>query len=118
MTQVIILSDTFEEFAQPLMKQLGWPTLLCHRLEIKDGNVVNYKLRISEQKREAVKALRAMNYFVISAGDSFNDTAMLAAANVGYLFRSPKAIQQQFPQFQPVEEYKDLLAKVREQLAA
>jgi phosphoserine/homoserine phosphotransferase len=117
-TQVIILSDTFEEFAQPLMKQLGWPTLLCHRLEIKDGNVVNYKLRISEQKREAVKALRAMNYFVISAGDSFNDTAMLAAANVGYLFRSPKAIQQQFPQFQPVEEYKDLLAKVREQLAA
>jgi len=117
-TQVIILSDTFEEFAQPLMKQLGWPTLLCHRLEIKDGNVVNYKLRISEQKREAVKALRAMNYFVISAGDSFNDTAMLAAANVGNLFRSPKAIQQQFPQFQPVEEYKDLLAKVREQLAA
>ena len=117
-TQVIILSDTFEEFAQPLMKQLGWPTLLCHRLEIKDGNVVNYKLRISEQKREAVKALRAMNYFVISAGDSFNDTAMLAAANVGYLFRSPKAIQQQFPQFQPVEEYKDLLAKVRAQLAA
>jgi len=117
-TQVIILSDTFEEFAQPLMKQLGWPTLLCHRLEIKEGKVVNYKLRISEQKREAVKALRAMNYFVISAGDSFNDTAMLAAANVGYLFRSPKAIQQQFPQFQPVEEYKDLLAKVREQLAA
>jgi len=116
LTQVIILSDTFEEFAQPLMKQLGWPTLLCHRLEITEGKVTNYKLRISEQKKEAVKALRAMNYFVISAGDSFNDTAMLGAANVGFLFRAPKAIQQQFPQFEAAEEYKELLQKIREQL--
>jgi len=115
-TQVIILSDTFEEFAQPLMKQLGWPTLLCHRLEITDGKVTNYKLRILDQKKEAVKALRAMNYYVISAGDSFNDTAMLGAADAGFLFRAPKAIQQQFPQFEAVEEYKNLLQKIREHL--
>ena len=112
-TQVLILSDTFEEFAQPLMKQLGWPTLLCHRLEITDGRVTNYKLRIADQKKEAVKALRALNYNIISAGDSFNDTAMLGAANVGFLFRSPKSIQEQFPQFKPIEEYGDLLAEIK-----
>lgn len=112
-TQVIILSDTFEEFAQPLMRQLGWPTLLCHRLVIENGKVTGYKLRIAEQKREAVKALRGLNYNVISAGDSFNDTAMLAAANIGFLFRAPEAIRRQFPQFEPVEEYRDLLAKIQ-----
>jgi phosphoserine/homoserine phosphotransferase len=116
LTQVIILSDTFEEFAQPLMKQLGWPTLLCHRLEIREGKVSNYKLRIPDQKKVAVEALRAMNYFVISAGDSFNDTAMLAAANIGFLFRAPKAIQEQFPQFAAVEEYQDLLERIVKQL--
>jgi phosphoserine/homoserine phosphotransferase len=115
-TQVIILSDTFEEFAQPLMKQLGWPTLLCHRLVLDNGRVSNYKLRIADQKREAVKALRALNYFVISAGDSFNDTAMLAAANVGFLFRSPKAIQQQFPQFAALEDYCELLSTIKSHL--
>ena len=112
-TQVLILSDTFEEFAQPLMKQLGWPTLLCHRLEITDGRVTNYKLRIADQKKEAVKALRALNYNIISAGDSFNDTAMLGAANVGFLFRSPKSIQEQFPQFKAIEEYGDLLGEIK-----
>lgn len=115
-TQVIILSDTFAEFAQPLMKQLGWPTLFCHRLEIQDGKVVNYKLRLPEQKREAVAALRKLNFFVIAAGDSFNDTAMLAEANVGYLFRAPKAIQEQFPQFKPVERYDDLLNLIKSEL--
>jgi phosphoserine / homoserine phosphotransferase len=115
-TQVIILSDTFEEFAQPLMRQLGWPTLLCHRLVIENGKVVNYKLRIPDQKKEAVNALRTLNYFVIAAGDSFNDTAMLAAANVGYLFRAPKAIQDQFPQFEAMEEYSELLARIKAQL--
>ncbi|HEV8542863.1 MAG TPA: bifunctional phosphoserine phosphatase/homoserine phosphotransferase ThrH, partial [Verrucomicrobiae bacterium] len=98
------------------MKQLGWPTLLCHRLVIENGKVANYKLRIAEQKRETVKALRALNYNVISAGDSFNDTAMLAAANAGFLFRAPKAIQQQFPQFPPVEEYNDLLRRIKAEL--
>ena len=88
-TQVIILSDTFEEFAQPLMRQLNWPTLLCHRLVIENGKVVNYKLRIQDQKKEAVKAFRALNYTVIAAGDSLNATAMLAADHPGYLFHSP-----------------------------
>ena len=115
-TQAIILSDTFEEFAQPLMRQLGWPTLLCHRLEIKDGNVVNYRLRIPDQKAQAVKALRSLNYHVIAAGDSFNDTAMLAAANTGFLFKSPEAIKKQFPQFQAVEEYDELLQLIRKEL--
>jgi phosphoserine/homoserine phosphotransferase len=115
-TQVIILSDTFEEFAQPLMRQLGWPTLLCHRLVIENGRVTGYKLRVPDQKKEAVKALRSLNYFVISAGDSFNDTAMLEAANAGFLFRAPKAIQEQFPQFPAIEEYNDLLEKIRVQI--
>ena len=115
-TQVLILSDTFEEFAQPLMRQLAWPTLLCHRLVIEDGRVTGYKLRIADQKKEAVKALRAMNYNVISAGDSFNDTAMLAAANAGYLFRSPASIQKQFPQFEALEEYRDLLGRIKRHL--
>jgi len=115
-TQVLILSDTFEEFAQPLMRQLAWPTLLCHRLVIEEGKVANYQLRIADQKKETVKALRALNYAVIAAGDSFNDTAMLAAANVGYLFRSPESIQKQFPQFEPIEEYAVLLARIQAQL--
>jgi phosphoserine / homoserine phosphotransferase len=116
LAQVIILSDTFEEFAQPLMRQLNWPTLLCHRLIIEKGRVVNYHLRIPDQKKEAVKALRGINYFVVAAGDSFNDTAMLAAANIGYLFRAPKTIQQQFPQFEALEEYSDLLNRIRKEL--
>src|SRR2546423_9469188 len=82
-SQVIILSDTFEQFAQPLLRQLEWPTVLCHRLEVENDRIVNYKIRIPEQKQRAVVALRALNYHVIAAGDSFNDTAMLAAANVG-----------------------------------
>lgn len=115
-TQVLILSDTFEEFAQPLMRQLGWPTLLCHRLVIENGKVANYKLRIADQKKEAVKALRALNYNVISAGDSFNDTAMLTAANAGFLFHAPETIKKQFPQFEAVEEYHDLLDRIRKHL--
>jgi len=116
LTQVIILSDTFEEFAQPLMRQLNWPTLLCHRLVIEQGKVVNYQLRIPDQKKEAVNALRAMNYFVVAAGDSFNDTAMLAAANVGFLFHAPPNIEKQFPQFEPIHEFPDLLNRIKKQL--
>jgi len=115
-TQVLILSDTFEEFAQPLMRQLGWPTLLCHRLVIENGRVADYKLRIPDQKRVAVEALRGMNYKVISAGDSFNDTAMLGAANVGFLFHAPKSIQAQFPQFEALEEYGALLERIKSHL--
>lgn len=111
--QVIILSDTFVEFAQPLMRQLGWPTLFCHQLEVVDGRVANYRLRQPNQKQRSVAALKSLNYRVIAAGDSFNDTAMLAEANVGYFFRAPESIQKQFPQFRPFESYPELLGAIR-----
>lgn len=115
-TQVIILSDTFEEFAQPLMRQLGWPTLLCHRLEVTEGRVTNYRLRMPDQKKHAVAALKSLNYRVISAGDSFNDTAMLAEADVGFLFHAPENIRKQFPQFTAFEAYGDLMTAIRKAL--
>ena len=115
-TQVIILSDTFEEFAQPLMRQLGWPTILCHKLEVKDDRIVNYKLRQDNQKQKAVAALKLLNYKVIAAGDSFNDTTMLGEAHVGFLFHAPDNIKQAFPQFPAVDEYADLMALMRTQL--
>ena len=88
--QVLILSDTFYEFAHPLMRQLAWPTLFCHSLETgADGMVINYRLRMPEQKREAVTRLREMNFTVVAAGDSYNDTAMLGVAHAGILFRPP-----------------------------
>lgn len=111
--QVIILSDTFEQFASPLMRLLGWPTLLCHRLVVENDRVVNYQIRIPEQKQKAVAALKLLNYFVIAAGDSFNDTAMLGEADLGFLFRAPESIQRQFPQFRAVETYAELLACIR-----
>jgi phosphoserine/homoserine phosphotransferase len=116
LTQVIILSDTFEEFAKPLLRQLEWPALLCHRLEVVNDRIVNYRLRVPDQKRLAVASFRAMNYQVIAAGDSFNDTAMLAEANVGIFFRAPTAIQEQFLRFKAVETYADLLAVIRAHL--
>jgi phosphoserine/homoserine phosphotransferase len=114
--QVIILSDTFEQFASPLLCQLGWPTLLCHRLVIENNRVVNYQLRIHEQKREAVAAFKRLNYHVVAAGDSFNDTAMLKEANVGLLFRAPDAVKKQFPQFKAVETYADLMKLIKQAL--
>jgi len=116
LTQVIILSDTFEEFAQPLMRQLGWPTILCHKLEVKDGRIVNYKLRQDNQKQKAVAALKNLNYKVIAAGDSFNDTTMLGEAHMGFLFHAPENIKKQFPQFKAVDAYADLMALIRAQL--
>jgi phosphoserine/homoserine phosphotransferase len=113
LTQVIILSDTFEEFAQPLMRQLGWPSIFCHKLEIEAGRIVNYRLRQDNQKQKAVAALKALNYNVISAGDSFNDTTMLGEAHHGFLFHAPESIKQQFPQFKALEQYDDLLAHIR-----
>ena len=103
LVQVIILSDTFEQFASPLLRQLGWPTLLCHRLVVENDHIVNYQLRIREQKREAVAAFKRLNYHVISAGDSYNDTAMLLEANVGFLIHAPEKVKQEFPQFKAVE---------------
>jgi phosphoserine/homoserine phosphotransferase len=113
LTQVVILSDTFQEFAQPLMRQLNWPTLLCHTLDVQDGRVVNYRLRQANQKQKAVAAFKSLNYKVIAAGDSFNDTAMLAEADVGFLFHAPETIKQQFPQFKAYEKYSDLLEAIK-----
>jgi phosphoserine/homoserine phosphotransferase len=113
-TQVIILSDTFEEFAKPLMRQLAWPTLLCHRLQIDEaGRIVDYKLRTPEQKQKSVAALKLLNYNVISVGDSFNDTAMLAEAHIGILFHAPENIKKQFPQFPAVEHYGELMEMIK-----
>src|SRR5215475_7803038 len=111
--QVIILSDTFEQFAAPLMKQLNWPTLLCHRLVVENDRITNYQIRIPEQKQRSVAALKLLNYNVISAGDSFNDTAMLIEAHQGFLFRAPTNVKQQFPQFKAVEEYADLMKLIK-----
>jgi phosphoserine/homoserine phosphotransferase len=112
--QVIILSDTFEQFATPLLRQLGWPTLLCHRLVVEQDRIVNYQLRVEEQKQRAVAAFKLLNYRVIAAGDSFNDTAMLTEAHVGILFRAPDNVKQQFPQFQAVDTYADLMRLLQE----
>ena len=113
LVQVVILSDTFEQFAAPLLRQLGWTTLLCHRLVVENDRIVDYKLRIREQKREAVAAFKRMNYHVVSAGDSYNDTAMLAEANVGFLIHAPENVKQQFPQFKPVESHAELLQEIK-----
>ncbi|MDG0980303.1 MAG: bifunctional phosphoserine phosphatase/homoserine phosphotransferase ThrH [Halieaceae bacterium] len=107
--QVIILSDTFYEFSAPLMKQLGWPTLFCHRLETDaEGMVVNYHLRQKDPKRASIKALHSLNYTIFAAGDSYNDTTMLSEADVGFLFHAPDNVRAEFPQFQAVDEYHDL----------
>ncbi len=107
--QVIILSDTFYEFSQPLMRQLKWPTLFCHRLIVDDdGKVVDYKLRQTDPKRASVKSLHALNYRVIAAGDSYNDTTMLSEADVGILFHAPQNVIDEFPQFKSVQEFDDL----------
>jgi len=111
--QVIILSDTFEQFAAPLLEQLNWPTLLCHRLVVENDRVVNYQIRIPEQKQRAVAALKLLNYNVISAGDSFNDTAMLIEAHQGFLFRAPTNVKEQFRQFKAVEDYGDLMKLIK-----
>lgn len=111
--QVIILSDTFEQFAAPLLKQLGQPTLLCHRLIVEDDRIVNYQLRIADQKRKTVAALKQLNYNVISAGDSYNDTGMLLEANTGFLIHAPDNVKKEFPQFPAVESHADLLRLVK-----
>jgi len=108
-TQVIIVSDTFLEFATPLMAQLAYPTLLCHQLEIDhDNNIVNYKLRQPNAKQKVAEALRGLNYNVTAFGDSYNDTNMLKAANQGILFRPPQNVVDEFPQFPVVQNYEEL----------
>ena len=111
--EVIILSDTFYEFAHPLMRQLAWPTLFCHCLEAdQDGMLVNYRLRMHDQKREAVKRFREMNFQVVAAGDSYNDTAMLGEANAGILFHPPENVIREFPQYPVTLNYNELRAEI------
>ncbi len=110
--QVIILSDTFYEFAHPLMRQLDWPTLFCHSLEIaEDGRIAAYTLRQRDQKREAVKAFHGLNFRVIASGDSYNDTTMLGEADAGILFRPPQNVIDEFPQYPVTTEYAQLQAE-------
>lgn len=107
--QVIILSDTFYEFSQPLMRQLGFPTLWCHRLNIDErGMVAGYTLRQRDPKRQSVLALKSLYYRIIAAGDSYNDTTMLGEADQGILFHAPQNVIEQFPQFPAVHTYEDL----------
>ena len=107
--QLIILSDTFYEFARPLMKKLGWPTLFCHRLEV-DGNgrITDYKLRQKDPKRASIKAFHSLNYHCIAAGDSYNDTTMLGQAEAGILFHAPQNVIDEFPQYPAVHNFDDL----------
>lgn len=114
--QVLILSDTFEQFAQPLLKHLGWPALFCHRLVVEDDRIVGYKLRMPDQKRASVLALKGLNYRVIAGGDSFNDTSMLCAADHGFLFHAPDNVIQQFPQLPAVNDYPTFLRLIREKI--
>ena len=107
--QVVILSDTFYEFSQPLMRQLGFPTLLCHKLEVdEEGRITDYTLRQKDPKRQSVRAFQLLNYRVIAAGDSYNDTTMLTQAESGILFHAPDNVIEEFPQFPAVHTYEDL----------
>jgi phosphoserine/homoserine phosphotransferase len=111
-TQVVILSDTFEQFGRPLMRLLGMPTLFCHRLVVVDDRVVDFELRQVDQKRRAVEAFKALNYRVVASGDSYNDTSMLTAADAGFLFRAPDRVKAEFPHFAAIETYDDLRSSI------
>ena len=108
--QVVVLSDTFEQFAQPLVRQLGWPTILCHRLEVDGDRIVGYRLRMPDQKRAAVEAFRSLHYRVLAAGDSYNDTSMLLAADAGFLIHAPANVVDEFPQLPSLGSHAELLA--------
>ena len=117
--QVVILSDTFYEFAKPLMRQLGWPTLFCHSLEADaEGVVVDYHLRMPDQKREAVRRFKELNFQVVAAGDSYNDTAMLGEAHGGILFRPPENVVREFPQYPVTRDYDALRVEIDRAFAA
>jgi phosphoserine / homoserine phosphotransferase len=116
-TQVVLLSDTFEQFAAPLMVHLGMPTVFCHRLVVKDDRIVDYRLRQPDQKRRSVQAFHSLEYRVVAAGDSYNDTSMLAEADAGFLFRAPPNVIEEFPQFPAVDDYGDLLGLITCELA-
>jgi phosphoserine / homoserine phosphotransferase len=116
LTQVVILSDTFEQFAQPLIRQLNWPTLFCHTLLVEKDRITGCQLRLPDQKRKAVAAFKNLNYKVVAAGDSFNDTGMLAEAHTGFLIHAPENVKQQFPQFKSMESHAELLKNIKQAL--
>lgn len=107
-TQLVILSDTFEQFARPLMRKLGLPTIFCHRLVVVDDRIVDFELRQANQKQRAVEAFRSLNLRVAAAGDSYNDTTMLGAAHAGFLFHAPDNVVAEFPQFPALNTYEEL----------
>ncbi|MCC8081423.1 MAG: bifunctional phosphoserine phosphatase/homoserine phosphotransferase ThrH [Clostridiales bacterium] len=112
--QVIILSDTFEQFATPLMKKLGWPTIFCNSLEVaEDGAITGYKMRCEKSKYTTVKALQSIGYETIASGDSFNDLGMIQASKAGFLFKSTEQIKADYPQIPAFEEYDELLAAIK-----
>ncbi len=117
LTQVIILSDTFTEFASPLIKKLGYPTLFCNSLVVgEDGQIIDYRMRIAHSKLSTVKALQSIGFETIAAGDSFNDLEMIQAGSAGFLFRSTEQIRKDYPGIPAFEEYSDLLAAIRKEL--
>ncbi|MCR4762157.1 MAG: bifunctional phosphoserine phosphatase/homoserine phosphotransferase ThrH [Lachnospiraceae bacterium] len=118
-TQVLILSDTFEEFASPLMEKLGWPTIFCNSLTVaEDGEITGYRMRCEKSKLTTVRALQSIGYDTIAAGDSFNDLAMIEASKAGFLFRSTDAIKAAHPELQAFEDYPSFLAAIEEVLSA
>ena len=118
-TQIIILSDTFEEFAGPLMKKLGYPTLLCHNLTVnRAGKITDYNLRIDNQKTRAVKALQSLNYHVIAFGDSYNDTGMIQAADQGFFYKPPASVITDFPNYPVTRNYDELKSMITKMLKA
>ena len=117
-TQILILSDTFIQFAGPLMKKLGWPTIFCNSLEVaEDGTITGYKMRVEKSKYTTVKALQSIGYDTIASGDSYNDLGMIKASRAGFLFRSPDSIKADNPDIPAFEEYADLLAAIKGVLA-
>jgi len=113
-TQVIILSDTFEQFAKPLMEKLGWPTIFCNTLEVaEDGTITGYKMRCEKSKLTTVRALQSCGFETIAAGDSFNDLGMIQASKAGFLFKSTAAIKADYPELPAYEEFDDLLAAIK-----
>ena len=114
LTQVLILSDTFEQFAKPLMEKLNWPTIFCNTLEVADsGEITGYKMRCEKSKLTTVKALQSIGYETIAAGDSFNDLAMIQAGKAGFLFKSTEQIKKDYPELPAYEEFGDLLAAIK-----
>lgn len=116
-TQVIILSDTFEQFASPLMKKLGWPTIFCNTLEVaENGEITGYKMRVEKSKLTTVKALQSIGYDTIASGDSFNDLGMIQASKAGFLFKSTDKIKADYPEIPAFEEFGDLLSAIKSAL--